>query len=436
MKHKIFISYAHIDNEFIYNQQWISEFVTNLSKDIGIRLGRMEYFDIWFDKTSLHGNHRLTEEIKSEVRTSHIFVMIFSQGYIQSPWCIDELDTFLESNNNRDRLSNIFIIQKENLAKEKKPEPIKDVLGFNFWFTDENDKCRTYRSNNQSNSEKYYELVEDVSDGICQYLEKNKNKKLEVYKAILDTSSESISVKSTLLNQIFLIFNQDDNISSQYKVEGYIQFENEFENELIEFTFKNIYDAVEQESFIQKLVDEFESDITIHFIIPTELFLLNFKRWKYRNNELVKRYHILLHSKDRFGSKIRKYKDMIENWKILFDTRKNDNLTEALLVTEDNSTRFDTRLEKIGVCFKQPTLTHEVVDNTLDMAKLGLWQCNEGLAEDYYRWINGNLCLKELNIESRKCDYVSLLWDDMSLLIKLKDFTDQMKKNKRKNNDG
>ena len=223
-----------------------------------------------------------------------------------------------------------------------------------------------------------------------------------------------------MLNQIFLIFNQDNTISNQYEVIGHIQYENEFENELIEFTFKNIYDEVEQELFIQKLVDEFDDSITIHFIIPPELFLLNFKQWKYRGNELVKRYHILLHSKDRYNSKSRKYGNMIESWKILFDRHKNNKLIQSLLVTDDNSIKFDTRLDKMGICFKQELSSYEVLHNTLDMAKVGLWQCKDGVMKDYHNWIDGSLCLQDLNEASRKCDHVALLWDDMSLLEKLK----------------
>lgn len=230
------------------------------------------------------------------------------------------------------------------------------------------------------------------------------------------------NIEPSQINQIFLIFNQDNNSTIKYHVEGYIQCENEFDNELIEFTFENIYNEVEQENFIKTLIDEFESDVPIHFIIPPELFLVNFKQWRYRGNELVNRYHILLHNKDRFGSKIRKYKNMIEQWNVLFSTKQEEYLADALLMTNDNSARFDTRLGKIGVCFKQSISNHEIVSNVVDMAKVGLWQYKDGVLSDYCEWVEGNICLKDLNYQSRGCDYMALLWDDMNLLIDLKDF--------------
>ena len=89
-------------------------------------------------------------------------------------------------------------------------------------------------------------------------------------------------------------------------------------------------------------------------------------------------------------------------------------------MTNDNSARFDTRLGKIGVCFKQSISNHEIVNNMVDMAKVGLWQYKDGILSDYCEWVEDNICLKDLNHQSRNCDYMALLWDDMSLLEELK----------------
>ena len=415
-KYKIFISYAHIDNQPIANQKWVSDFFENLSNNIGVKLGRREYFDIWFDQTSLQGHARLTEEIKKEVGNSHIFVMIMSKGYIASTWCMDELNTFLESNSNSDTLSNIFIIQKDNYFIEKKPNAIQDVLGFDFWFIDKNAKCRTYRRNYDRES-KYYDLIEDVSISISEYLESDRPHKQEKYRDIINEFSP-IDKTPSAIDQIFLIFNQQN--SAKYSVVGYVQCEDEFDSELIEFTFDNIYSEIEQENFIRLLVDEFESDVTIHFIIPPELFLVNFKQWRYRDNELVKRYHILLHNQDRFNGKIRKYKNMIEQWRVLFDRIKERLLRDTLVMADNSGARFDTRLDKIGVCVKQNLSNYEILNRVIDMAKIGLWQYEDGEISDYCRWVDGTLCLKDLNYKSRECDHMALLWDDMSLLEELK----------------
>jgi len=318
----------------------------------------------------------------------------------------------------------IFTSSDTRVAYE---DPNYEMAFFTYHF------CRAITKNNQ-HAELSLEHVYDEINDIVVTRQKCTHHRVKSYgctsnvisrchkiHSILQGLSEPSQIsKPSKLNQIFLIFNEDNIATNTYHVEGHIQYQDEFQNDLIEFTFTNIYNELEQEAFIQKLVDEFEHSITIHLIVPTELFLMNFKQWKYRGNELVKRYHILLHSKDRYNSKSWKYKNMIDNWQLLFDAHKDNKLSEALLITDNHTTAFDTRLEKIGVCFKQLLSNCEAINNTLDMAQVGIWQCEESALAKYHTWIDGNLCLKELNKASRQCDHVALLWDEMSLLENLK----------------
>lgn len=226
---------------------------------------------------------------------------------------------------------------------------------------------------------------------------------------------------SSPINQIFLIFNEDDLSEVKYEVIGYIQTEDEFESETVEFTFEDINNTAEQEKFLEKLIKESELDnISIHFILPSSLLLMNFKQWKYKGNEFVKLHHILLHNKEMFSRKISKYKPMIEKWNSLFDTLKDTNITDALVLVNNDTERFDARMDKIGVCFEYLQSSYDVINETLIGAYMGLWQYPEGVLSDYQKWIQGDIYLNQLNYESRRCDNVALLWDDMSLLENLK----------------
>ena len=419
-KYKIFISYAHIDNQTIANQEWVDEFHKNLSNNIAVQLGRREYFDIWFDKTSLQGHARLTEEIKSKVCEADIFVMILSRGYLASDWCMEELKTFVEYNSSDDNLSNIFIIQKESLSIEKKPSAIQDIWGYEFWFIDDKTKCRTYRSNHPKKQFKYFELIEDVSLAIGEYLESGKIEQQEEYISIRDSLSPIVKTPS-VINQIFLIFNQSNSSNSQYSVMVYIHYEDEYDNKEFEFSFSNIYDKVEQSNFVNKLINEAElDDVSIHFILPPSLFLLNFKQWEYEGNRLVNLYHIILHNQEKFLRSSKRYKPMIEKWDELFEPLKNQNLSNALFPINSEADRFNTRERKIGVCFRQSLSDYNVIKNILIPSNMGLWQYKEGEISDYCRWVDGNIFLKDLNYKSRECDYMALLWDDMRLLEKVK----------------
>jgi ABC-2 type transport system ATP-binding protein len=117
--------------------------------------------------TSLDGNVYLTDELKDRVRKSDIFVMILSQGYIHSSWCLEELKIFREENIKFNRESNIFIIQKDNIPLKKRPKEIEDIIGYNFWYTDLNGTIRTLFKDKK---EKYYSLIAQMIDDMGRYL--------------------------------------------------------------------------------------------------------------------------------------------------------------------------------------------------------------------------------------------------------------------------
>ena len=54
------------------------------------------------------------------------------------------------------------------------------------------------------------------------------------------------------------------------------------------------------------------------------------------------------------------------------------------------------------------------------MTNMGLWQYSNGILPEYHTWIESGVNLNQLNNESRNCDHMALLWDDMSLLENLK----------------
>lgn len=277
----------------------------------------------------------------------------------------------------------------------------------------------------QSKSDLVYRNIKRLISEALDEISTVNNSKNDVDKKYIDIENslpDPIQNEApSSINQIFLIFNNDDTSDKKYEVIGYIQADNEFENELIEFTFEDIYDAKEQEAFLEKLIKEAElDDVPIHFILPPSLFLVNFKQWKYKDNEFVKLYHVLLHNKEKFLRKIGKYQPMIDKWNSLFEQLKDDNITDALLVIENSEERFDARDKKIGICFKYTPIHYDSIKDTLIATDMGLWQYPNGIMTDYHTWLDSGIYLNQLNQDSRKCDYMALLWDDMSLLEKLK----------------
>lgn len=271
----------------------------------------------------------------------------------------------------------------------------------------------------QAKDELVYKTIKKF---IKQILDNNEGHQNQKYLDILNGLSEPIEKEITAdINQIFLIFNEDNISENKYEVTGYIQCDNVFESDSFDYTFENINNQDEQEKFLEILIKGAELvNVPIHFIVPPQLFMVNFKQWKYRGSELVKLYHIVLHNKEKFSRKIENYKPLTDEWNKLFEKLKDNHISNALSGIHSDNERFDTREEKIGICFKYTLSNYETIQNTIIAAHVGVWQYQHGSLSDYLTWIESGVCLNQLNQQSRQCDHTALLWDDMSILEKLK----------------
>ncbi len=384
---KIFISYSHKDERW---KDWLRRHL-----DIEVKQNRLE---VWDDRLTKTGEeYRI--EIDSAIKKSDIAILLISSHFLTSDFILNnEIPLILREKRERGLLIYPIIVSYCHWKKIDWLEPIQGAIKDN--------KPLEGRLDHEIN-EQFTKLVSQLN--------------IPFYHDIIETISETpYQPKEKKQDKIFTIFEQDDIDQQSYRVSIYIQDEDEFNSEQIDFEFENIYNKEEQEEFISLLVDEFDSDVTIHFIIPPELFGVNFKQWRYRESELVKRYHILLHNKERFDSKLRKYRHLIRKWRDIYQKLRNKQITDALMCVESVE-RFDTRLDKIGVYFQNSVDRVQQIRDSIDMAKVGLWQYQDGEIEVYQNWIGYNTPLKSLESDSRKCDYMALLWDDMSLLKNLKE---------------
>jgi len=80
-QHDIFVSYAHGDN-----RGWIERFLDYLRRDIKSRLGLEPAF--WLDDENLRRDRDFRREIPESVEASAIFLMLASNSYIRSKYCV------------------------------------------------------------------------------------------------------------------------------------------------------------------------------------------------------------------------------------------------------------------------------------------------------------------------------------------------------------
>jgi TIR domain-containing protein/uncharacterized protein DUF4062 len=141
-KYDIFISYGHLDDEDPAGdvKGWVDLLVERLPRLISGTLGYQP--KIWRDERSLTGDALLRAAIEEGITQSLVFVPIVSPRYVQSDWCLRELETFCKNPrlpNAPAHRSRIFKVIKTpllfNLAK-KEPEALRELIGHAFYEMD------------------------------------------------------------------------------------------------------------------------------------------------------------------------------------------------------------------------------------------------------------------------------------------------------------
>nr|VFJ73515.1 MAG: TIR domain-containing protein [Candidatus Kentron sp. FW] len=135
-RYNAFISYAWRDNLSLEEngKGWVSVFVDRLGKLLERELPRALSQDgIWLDYEQMRGSDRIGNTVREALQQSRLLVPILSKGWLDSPWCQDELRIFLHQHGpNSGRIFPIWMDSVEDL-----PEPLDDLLKYQFWYQDE-----------------------------------------------------------------------------------------------------------------------------------------------------------------------------------------------------------------------------------------------------------------------------------------------------------
>lgn len=173
----LLISYAHIDNSALKQGEegWISEFHRALQIRLSQLLG--EKAKIWRDP-KLKGNDVFSDEIIDQFPQIALLVSILSPRYVNSEWCLRELNTFLESSapniglkvNNKSR---IFKVVKTPIERERLPQELQEVLGYEFFKIDQNTgNPKEFSSIFGVETERnFWDKLDDLAHDICHMLQ-------------------------------------------------------------------------------------------------------------------------------------------------------------------------------------------------------------------------------------------------------------------------
>ena len=173
----IFISYAHIDDESLIEDQkgWITDLHRVLSIRLAQLMGRKPI--IWRDP-ELQGNHIFDQQIVDQFAQVAVMISILTPRYVKSEWCIREAEEFYEackqsigfSINNQAR---IFKVIKTPVKVDLHPEKIRNILGYEFYSTDPS-TGRTKelsQSVGRDSDSLYWDKLDDLANDISSFIE-------------------------------------------------------------------------------------------------------------------------------------------------------------------------------------------------------------------------------------------------------------------------
>jgi hypothetical protein len=180
-QNNLFISYAHIDNEFFPggNSGWIDLLHERLEIRLAQLLGKRP--TIWRDR-KLKGYEVFDNTIVIELARSAILISVVSPRYVESAYCRSEIENFFRLANEQGRLQLVdkrcvFRVVKTFVPFEQHPTGLKDLLPYEFYERNE-ESGRVYEFDSeigaQGKDKRYWSKFEDLAWDIhelIKYLE-------------------------------------------------------------------------------------------------------------------------------------------------------------------------------------------------------------------------------------------------------------------------
>lgn len=137
----IFISYAHLDNLKMPGQQegWIELFYKSLVLKLTQRVGKIDAVKVWWDSKKLDGSKLFDNSIEEGIRNSAIMISLISPGYLQSEYCMREMELFYNKSISEKQgisvgdNSRMIKVLLNNIPHTKLPEQFGRATGFPFY---------------------------------------------------------------------------------------------------------------------------------------------------------------------------------------------------------------------------------------------------------------------------------------------------------------
>lgn len=159
-EYDLFISYAHVNNQ----HGWVQAFHDDLCAGLNEVLGRKDASRVFFDARELPPAKRVTPHIRKTVSQSAVLLLVGSTGYLESDWCRQEREIFLESIGDDEAADGrIYLVLYDELPLKQRPDPLHELVGFAF-FEDRDGVPTTLERDDKSYKHELNKLRRDLAD--------------------------------------------------------------------------------------------------------------------------------------------------------------------------------------------------------------------------------------------------------------------------------
>jgi hypothetical protein len=175
-KYDYFISYALVDDEKAAGVQtgWVSNFILSLECELGKATGRRGQLEGFWDRADIAKNRPLETQIRDALRSTAVFVLVLSPGYLNSPWCPQELQWFRDAVTTQPRAdSRIFVVDLGSVTEAERRRRFEGYLSYSFYESGHDGRRRVlgYPEPDPKRHPAYYDSVTTLTREISEELQ-------------------------------------------------------------------------------------------------------------------------------------------------------------------------------------------------------------------------------------------------------------------------
>ena len=161
----VFISYARADDEkppFDDTAQgWVEFFWQQLRWEL--TNSGLNQAELWLDRYDIEPAENFTQKIEAALKQSKLIIPILSPNWVTRPWCLKELERFLELGNG---LDSIVLVKKREPPESDVPVSLRNREGYKFFTKEPEGRVREFYWRGLKDKDAYFDVLRRIAEWV------------------------------------------------------------------------------------------------------------------------------------------------------------------------------------------------------------------------------------------------------------------------------